>query len=813
MSRGIIMAEDKKTEDTPTEKVEQGKDEKNLATRKKKNTKEKVYNNRIEINPRLEEETEIEEALDRQQRRQRAITMRRYKSKIAAGRRKAERRPATMDKLKKRARKKAIEVVRKKVAQKQGENYATLDATQKANIDKKVEKKKALIDRLAKRFVPQVRSSERERMAKRRSVDEQFEIFLESVPTKRFHQARNKDGSIKLDRRFRAFKKAPMSEQNVDRLRNTHKAERQDLKREQEREMDRARTNQLQRKIQKINREFVEYESDAELLSIIEKVEKSKDDPCWKGYVQLGTKKKNGKEVPNCVPESRQIFTLDEQFEIQFLDEESIADKALAAIHRHVMGGEDLMDIAFEVSRARGVNLSSRQLMKMYNDKYGSKVKSIADLGKRISLKSKKFGMSSEQFGAGFEGTDTATQNFKADTPGEKGTKRKPKISDWSPYIKENIEIFPAGIISKDSGVGEGWVRNAIERVQGLNPTRYLGIVRGLELEEYRLNRNEVHIMMRDRNGEYKGFARLVKNDYPFDKSWIVKNVAKTKNVRGRIMSDVYAMIMKSGYMLAADNSQTMGGASIWTRLAKRNDIIVYAAKNDFKNGMQYSQMHGNDFLRGGIEVYRDTYEDELHTMRAEIKSIQRLIYTGDPDEVDIEYWERKEQELRNEMEKTRNKIYDMMDDEVALVAVHRNAKKLVESVDLAERRSRQNDSCDMVTVQQMKQFEKLLDKLFEKIGIDFEFTKHFRERMSDERNNPCITLRELAEFMKKMYAKKGKPLKGLVGAEAVLKDMQRDLNIPVVIKYDERNDEIDLIMKTIMRKKNFRTPNKIVTY
>lgn len=30
---------------------------------------------------------------------------------------------------------------------------------------------------------------------------------------------------------------------------------------------------------------------------------KDSDDPCWSGYVQLGTKKgKNGKEVPNCVP-------------------------------------------------------------------------------------------------------------------------------------------------------------------------------------------------------------------------------------------------------------------------------------------------------------------------------------------------------------------------------------------------------------------------------------------------------------------------------------------------------------------------------
>ena len=26
--------------------------------------------------------------------------------------------------------------------------------------------------------------------------------------------------------------------------------------------------------------------------------------PCWDGYVQVGMKMKNGKKVPNCVPES-----------------------------------------------------------------------------------------------------------------------------------------------------------------------------------------------------------------------------------------------------------------------------------------------------------------------------------------------------------------------------------------------------------------------------------------------------------------------------------------------------------------------------
>lgn len=38
------------------------------------------------------------------------------------------------------------------------------------------------------------------------------------------------------------------------------------------------------------------------MKTVKEKLKKEKDDPCWDGYVQLGTKTKDGKEVPNCVP-------------------------------------------------------------------------------------------------------------------------------------------------------------------------------------------------------------------------------------------------------------------------------------------------------------------------------------------------------------------------------------------------------------------------------------------------------------------------------------------------------------------------------
>lgn len=121
--------------------------------------------------------------------------------------------------------------------------------------------------------------------------------------------------------------------------------------------------------------------------------------------------------------------------------------------------------------------------------------------------------------------------------------------------------------------------------------------------------------------------------------------------------------------------------------------------------------------------------------------------------------------------------------------------------------------SCDLVGIDKIRAFEKFVDRMFKKLGIDFKFTKHFADRMSDDRNNPCISMKELADFVKKVYKRQGKSLKGVAGAEAVIKDMQSDLNIPVAVKYDSKNDEFDVVMKTIMRKKNFRTPNKVIKY
>ena len=114
------------------------------------------------------------------------------------------------------------------------------------------------------------------------------------------------------------------------------------------------------------------------------------------------------------------------------------------------------------------------------------------------------------------------------------------------------------------------------------------------------------------------------------------------------------------------------------------------------------------------------------------------------------------------------------------------------------------------VTSKQLKSLEVILDKVFAKIGMDVEFTKHFKARINDPRNKEQITVKELAILFKKEYIKWGKKIAQMgPDAEAVMKDLSSDINVPFKLEWNSRTKELELVAKTIMRKKNFSTPNK----
>ena len=107
---------------------------------------------------------------------------------------------------------------------------------------------------------------------------------------------------------------------------------------------------------------------------------------------------------------------------------------------------------------------------------------------------------------------------------------------------------------------------------------------------------------------------------------------------------------------------------------------------------------------------------------------------------------------------------------------------------------------------------EKYADRLFAKIGLDVEFTRHFLDRVNDARNGKQITQAELTRLFKQSFNKHKKTFEKLPkDVEAVLNDIRTDINMPFVIKLD-KNRELDMVAKTIMRKKNFSTSNKKYT-
>ena len=116
----------------------------------------------------------------------------------------------------------------------------------------------------------------------------------------------------------------------------------------------------------------------------------------------------------------------------------------------------------------------------------------------------------------------------------------------------------------------------------------------------------------------------------------------------------------------------------------------------------------------------------------------------------------------------------------------------------------------EQITKANLNDVEKFADKIFAKVGIDVEFTRHFLERCNDKRNGKEITVAELTRLFKQTFKKYGKKIPKLgPDAQAVLNDIQTDINLPFVLKWDEKNGEFDLVSKTIMRKKDFKTSNQ----
>jgi len=130
----------------------------------------------------VEDTQDLDEVLDRMQRRAIGIRMRKNRHKMKRGREKAARRTATMEVLKKRARKQAIINLKNRFAK--NKRYADMSSGEKIVIDKRVAKfSKQRLDAMARKLLPKVKIKERDRKrAKNKNenldMNTQFQNFM-----------------------------------------------------------------------------------------------------------------------------------------------------------------------------------------------------------------------------------------------------------------------------------------------------------------------------------------------------------------------------------------------------------------------------------------------------------------------------------------------------------------------------------------------------------------------------------------------------------------------------------------------------------
>lgn len=486
------------------------------------------------------------------QRLRRSMVMKRYHGKIEAARKRAQKRRASPEKIKDRAQKKALAILRARLSK--AKSYGDMSPAEKLALDQRLTRiPQAVINRIATKQIPVVRKAEAERFAamsrpKNESVDDQFDMFLEnfmlesdnlnkdyhaglskstiakrqahfnrgaamddnnpaaykpapgdaraktkpSKHTKRFHKLFTKEGTVKHDLRFKIYKpKVNIYESTeiyfeelddlIESMELIFEEPKEGLKKKAEktgisygilkkvfdrgvaawRTGHRPGTTPEQWGYARVNSFATKGsgtwgKADADLAAKVRK--ESADDPCWDGYKQIGMKKKNGKDVPNCVQEgnamdmARASIARERQADAEkhknmmdnarkvdakrkalTTESSDVVKKIIAREKKHKEIGKALKDFsdvaktassddhmyhAAKIIKSHNIAMSPSDLVKLYNRIHNSKEYeksySVFDAWESFKINIDKTKPSNRE-----DGTDSLVKILKSDTPGE----------------------------------------------------------------------------------------------------------------------------------------------------------------------------------------------------------------------------------------------------------------------------------------------------------------------------------------------------------------------------------------------------------
>jgi nicotinic acid mononucleotide adenylyltransferase len=349
----------------------------------------------MKIHEEMEAEGLLGEALDIQQRRQRAMIIRRYAPKIARAREIAKKRLATNVKLKRRAYIKAREIVRKRVAGKRGQDYRNLSPSEKIQVDLAVDKRKKIVGKIAKRIMPKIKAAEYERLKsfmKGQAMDhlhsgpniqheqfnQMFEQYAGSIEITTVDDVIQEMTNLVLDRMMTEKQVGALSKKSIksgidyDLLEQVYKRGLVDTMGDEQAAFNRVNAfvcggrtamnedhdlyQQIERpdlndvfEARQPGKPYVKPMNDSKgnqrgwessdkwghkkywqpfakksamkhagideaFDEVFEGLKDPNDNPCWDGYEPVGTKKKDGKTVPNCVPTKEDLDQTFEQF-------------------------------------------------------------------------------------------------------------------------------------------------------------------------------------------------------------------------------------------------------------------------------------------------------------------------------------------------------------------------------------------------------------------------------------------------------------------------------------------------------------------
>jgi len=385
----------------------------------------------------------IEAVLDYAQRRKRAILLKRREPRIQRQRMIALRRFASNLNLMRRAQKLARHVVRRRFAGNRGADYANLSTSDKIAVDRQVQGKQKLVKMLATRLYQKVRRKEAARLTKMRAGVARPQAKLSNIiasfahpdlPLNIFEDIVSKvlRSQYQLTEKEENYLKEKSEQYNIEfsileeifyrgvqdwtlRGDESHtytqwafnrinsvlsggKALQEDVELIEGRKADIVRSADIiltpsGKKMPAREIVFKKKIDDEDKEETKEGLKDPKDNPCWDGYKPVGTKKKNGKIVPNCVPEEAIV----ENASTHLKAAQTAQAKGLynrATLHRRIAAA--LM---------RKDHTTASGLM--------DQLKGMAEetVREKQEFKSKA--------GAGEEGTDELVKKYKKDTPGQ----------------------------------------------------------------------------------------------------------------------------------------------------------------------------------------------------------------------------------------------------------------------------------------------------------------------------------------------------------------------------------------------------------